>query len=90
MQLIQEKDQSYYLENGDKKAYILHPEKNGVLTIKTVFVNEELRGQGLASKTMHDLYDYCKRNNLKVIALCPYAVMWFKRNKDKRDILVEE
>ena len=36
------------------------------------------------------LYDYLKENNIKAIPTCPYAVTYFERYQEKRDVLVEE
>lgn len=84
-----EENEVYLLENNEKIAYILYPiYKDEVRVIKKVYVDPSLRGQGMASKIMNELYLHFKKNNIKTIATCPYAVTWFERNTDKQDILV--
>lgn len=80
---------SHYQDGEMRVGYILHKNDHGVLSINTVFVNDEFRNQGIASQMMHSFYDYIKENNIKVLPICPYAVTWFKRNKDKQDILID-
>ncbi|MBF0710497.1 MULTISPECIES: GNAT family N-acetyltransferase [unclassified Gemella] len=61
----------------EAKAYIMFP-KNilGTNTIIKVFVSEEYRGQGLASKMMEYLYQYAKENKIILDATCSYAKSW--------------
>ncbi|MFA5560832.1 MAG: GNAT family N-acetyltransferase [Acholeplasmataceae bacterium] len=62
-------------------------EKEGVANVNHTFVDPSLRGQGIASKLMHEIYNYAKENSFKLVATCPYAVVWFKKNPDKMDII---
>jgi uncharacterized protein len=43
-------------------------------------VSDELRGQGIASKLLETMVDYARKNQLKVVALCPYVLAQFKKN----------
>lgn len=83
-------DEMFLLDNdGNKVAFISYPTYQGeVKNIRKVFVDESLRGQGVAGKAMQALYDHFKANQIRTIATCPYAVAWFEKNKDKQDILV--
>lgn len=84
-------DEMYLLdEENNKIAFVKFPiYKDQTRNINKVFVDESLRGQGMASKAMHEVYNHFKLNNIKTIATCPYAVSWFEKNVDKQDILVE-
>lgn len=62
---------------------------DNIVNINHVFVATSLRGQGIASELMHKVYDEIKKRGLKVLPTCPYAIAWFKRNKDKQDILLD-
>jgi uncharacterized protein len=64
--------------------------KDNVVNVNHTFVDPELRGQGVASTLMHHVYDHAKKLGYKMVATCPYAVIWFKRNKDKNDIIDEQ
>ncbi|MFP4178205.1 MAG: GNAT family N-acetyltransferase [Acholeplasmataceae bacterium] len=63
--------------------------EDGVVNIDHTFVDPSLRGQGIASKLMHEVYRYVKEKGYEVVYTCPYATVWFKRNPDKTDIIAE-
>lgn len=58
------------------------------VNVDHVYVDESLRGQGVASELMLLAYKYIKERNLKIIAKCPYAIAWFKRNEQYQDIVI--
>lgn len=64
--------------------------KEGVVNVNHTYVDPSMRGQGVASLLMHEVYKHTKQLGYKVVATCPYAVVWFKRNKDYNDILDQE
>ncbi len=56
--------------------------KDGVYNIFHTFVDEKLRGQGIASKLVEKAVETIKRKNGKVEATCSYAKKWLEKNKD--------
>lgn len=89
MKFIREENEIYVLnDTGGKIVRATFPfiEKN-VVNIDHTFVATELRGQGIASKLMNEVYNYVKEKGYTAVASCPYAVAWFKKNKDKQDIV---
>lgn len=89
MKFIKETNEIYVLdENGNKIVRATFPfiEEN-VINVDHTFVTKELRGQGIASNLMNEVYNYAKEKGYTAVASCPYAVVWFKRNKDKQDII---
>ncbi|MBN2541013.1 MAG: N-acetyltransferase [Bacilli bacterium] len=58
------------------------------VNVDHVYVDASLRGQGVASELMLLAYNYIKEKNLKIIAKCPYAIAWFKRNEQYQDIVI--
>lgn len=89
MKFIREKNEIYVLnEDGKKIVRATFPFiKDNVINVDHTFVTKDLRGQGIASKLMNEVYDYAKEEGFTAVASCPYAVAWFKRNKDKQDIV---
>ena len=53
-----------------------------------VYVDQSLRGEGVASEIMLLAYKYIKSKGLKIIAKCPYAIVWFKRHEEYQDIVI--
>jgi hypothetical protein len=61
---------------------------SGHVVINHVFVDEDLRGEGVASHLMELAYSFLKEQNLLVKATCPYAVSWFAKHPEKQDIVM--
>ncbi len=70
-------------------AEILLPQRDEYrIDIKHVFVDESLRGQGIASHLMKLAYNFIKSQNKQIVAKCPYAITWFKKYPDFQDIVI--
>ena len=71
-------------ENGKMIAEVTIPNlDDNTIVIDHTFVDDSLRGQGIAAKLMLEVIDYAKSNNKKIKATCSYAVKWFDKNKNK-------
>ncbi len=92
MKFIHEKNQ-IFVEDEDGEVIVLATfpfiEEN-VINVDHTFVNPAFRGKGVASQLMHEVYNHAKEHNYTIVNTCPYAVAWFKRNKDKADVLNTE
>jgi predicted GNAT family acetyltransferase len=64
--------------------------KEGVVVVDHTYVDPSLRGQGVASNLMQEVYNHIKNQGLKAVATCPYAVVWFKRHPECKDIIAED
>lgn len=53
------------------------------IIIEHTFVDDSLRGQGIAAKLMLEVVKYAKSDNKKIKASCSYAVKWFEKNREK-------
>jgi uncharacterized protein len=70
-------------EDGNYLVHATFPMfEEGVVNIDHTFVDPSLRGQGVASVMMHDVMKYLKENHMKVVATCPYAVVWLKKHQE--------
>jgi predicted GNAT family acetyltransferase len=75
-------------EDGGVIAEITFPEmREGVVAIDHTFVDDSLRGQGIASELVQAAYDAIKADGMKAELICPYAVKWFADRPDKTDIV---
>lgn len=91
MEFITEKNRVYYAENGKTLAEITFPSvKDNVVEINHTFVDESLRGQGVAGKLIEAAYQEIKNSGRKAVPSCSYAVSWFEKNADKQDILLSQ
>ena len=71
-----------YLEDENQKviAEIEYEElENGIFNIYHTFVDEVLRGQGVASKLVEEAVKEIKEKSGKVQATCSYAKAWLEK-----------
>jgi predicted GNAT family acetyltransferase len=76
-------------ESGLLLAEVTFPARDDLrVDINHVYVDESLRGQGIASNLMLEAYNFIKSKNLKIVAKCPYAISWFKKHEEYQDIVI--
>lgn len=90
MNLKNEPNAIYLMDDGDDVvAEITFPDlRDGVVAINHTYVDDSLRGQGIADKLTGAAYDSIKEQNKKCVLVCPYAVKWFSEHPEKNDIVV--
>ena len=83
MNFIKEKDRIYLKDElGKVIAEITFEEiKTGVFNINHTFVDESLRGQGIASKLVEEAVKEIKSKNGVIVATCSYASKWLENHK---------
>jgi hypothetical protein len=91
MEFIYENHKIYVKDNEDKliveATFPLY--KKGVVNVDHTYVDPTLRGQGVASKLMHEVCKHAEKLGYKVVATCPYSVVWLKKHKEY-DYLVDQ
>lgn len=84
-----ENERIYAVDNDVLLAEINFPHRDANrVNITHVFVDQSLRGKGVASHLMELAYSFLKGKGLKIIAKCPYAIEWFKKHPDYQDIVI--
>lgn len=58
--------------------------------IDHTFVDDSLRGQGVASKLLYAVADELRAKNLKARLTCSYAIKWFKEHPEQCDLIFVE
>ena len=58
-----------------------------VVNLSHSFVDESVRGQGVASMLLVEAAVQIRKSGKKVIPTCSYAVKWFQKNPQYADIL---
>ncbi len=69
-------------KSGKVIAEITFPVKDGVATIDHTFVDEHLRGQGIAGMLMEAAVSKILADKLQIAATCSYAVGWLKEHTE--------
>lgn len=72
-----------YLKDNNKVVASISFEQidNDTYNINHTYVDESLRGQGIASTLVEKAVKEIKRRGKKVVASCSYAKKWLERNK---------
>jgi len=69
--------------NGNLVAEVTFPNVSAdVVTINHTFVDDSLRGQGIAGKLLEAVVDTLKTENKKAYSTCSYASTWFKKHPE--------
>ena len=80
---------SFFIEEGAKRfaemVYVMAGPKK--LIIEHTEVDESLKGQGIGVKLLEALVDFVRKEEIKVIPLCPFAKATFKKRSDLQDVL---
>ncbi len=89
-------DVQFKIENNGKGAFFVEEDGKRVaemvisisgsnLTVYHTEVSESLKGKGVSTQLLETMVKYVRDNNLKVIPLCPYVNVQFRRHGDKYD-----
>ena len=70
-------------EGGQRIAEMAVAISGGNIIVYHTEVSETLRGQGVAAKLLEQMVEYARKNQLKVVPLCPYVLAQFKRRTEQ-------
>ena len=87
MDFQKETGRIYAEKEGKLVAEITFPEEDGVAVIDHTFVDDSLRGQGVAGQLVRAAADQIRDQGKKARAVCTYAQAWFQRHPEERDLL---
>ena len=77
-------DARIYANDGNGKviAEINFPTRGNVATIEHTYVDDSLRGQGIAGQLMQMAVDKILADGNKMAATCSYAVAWLQKHPE--------
>jgi predicted GNAT family acetyltransferase len=83
-------DNQFYIGESPEEplAQIKFEIQEDVLTIFHTGVSDTLQGQGIGQLLVAHAVDYARKNQLKIIPVCPYAIRQFEKNPQYSDVLV--
>lgn len=83
MNFITETERIYSTDpNGKLLAEITFPLIDGTAIINHTFVDNSLRGMGIASEVMQLAVDKIIADGNRIMATCPYAVSWLEKHPE--------
>ena len=87
MKYIIEENRIYAVEGGNEVnggmpvAFVSFPQREGIFVINHTYVDERLRGQGIASELVRRAVEEIERRGGQYKATCSYAQLWLARNR---------
>jgi len=69
-------------KNGKEVAILEFKIHQDVYYIIRTYVDDSLRGQGVASKLMHALIELLEETGSKASCVCSYSVAWFEKHPE--------
>ena len=79
MEYITENNRIYAVEGGEEVGEVTFPERDGVYVINHTYVDDRLRGQGVASELVRRAVEEIERRGGQYKATCSYAQLWLAR-----------
>ncbi|WP_339864066.1 GNAT family N-acetyltransferase [uncultured Algoriphagus sp.] len=80
---------SFFIQEGAKRfaemVYVMAGAKK--MIIEHTEVDDSLQGQGIGLKLLKELVEYVRKEEIKVIPLCPFAKAMFQKKEELRDVL---
>lgn len=86
---VEEKNRIYCKnEEGEVVAEVTFPDLDeNTIEVNHTFVDDSLRGQGIAGQLLEAAAAKAKRESKKVIPSCSYAIKWFEKNDNYSEIV---
>ncbi|MDR1589903.1 MAG: N-acetyltransferase [Oscillospiraceae bacterium] len=83
-----EQNRIIYSEDGRKLAEVTFPDAgDGVVDVDHTFVDDELRGRGIAAELMERVASRLREDGKKARLSCSYARGWFEKHPEYSDII---
>lgn len=83
LKLNEKGEGAFYIPDGEEQlGEMVIGIKKDILTVYHTEVLEKAEGKGFAKKLLSAMVDYARKNSLKVIPLCPYVHLQFRRHPD--------
>ena len=81
MEYITYKNRIAAVVDGKEVGEVTFPQRDGVYVINHTYVDDRLRGQGVASELVRRAVEEIERRGGRVEATCSYAALWLARNR---------
>jgi len=74
---------------GGYEAEMTYVRNHNQMIIDHTGVPKQFEGRGIAAKLVVAGVEFARQNKRKIVPICPYVVVQFKRHKDWADVLAE-
>ncbi|MGC8936874.1 MAG: GNAT family N-acetyltransferase [Candidatus Methanomethylicaceae archaeon] len=69
------------------EAFLKFHVDKGKMYLDATYTPEEHRGKGVGTKMMEAAINYAKERKLSIVPICPFAVEYFKRHPEYKNVL---
>ena len=77
-----------YHSDSNLLAEVTFPDvDDNTVNINHTFVDDSLRGQGVAGQLMKAAADHLRSEGKKAVLTCSYAITWFEKHPEYQDLL---
>ncbi|MFB6355639.1 MAG: GNAT family N-acetyltransferase [bacterium] len=83
-------EKNFSIKLNDEYGYLWYSRKSGALSLDRLFVPPSRRNEGFAEDLTKAAFQYCQRQNLQVIPICPYIKNTFLENHPEYSSLIAE
>ena len=83
MEYITSKNRIAAVDNGEEVGEVTFPERDGVYVINHTYVDDRLRGQGIAGQLVRRAVEEIESRGGQITATCSYAQLWLARNRGR-------
>ena len=73
----------YIIEENEQLGEMIINKKDNALSVLHTEVLPKAEGRGLAKKMLESMVDYARENALKVVPLCSYVHLQFRRRPEQ-------
>ncbi|CRZ34081.1 hypothetical protein DFR55_11225 [Herbinix hemicellulosilytica] len=87
---IKKGNRCFYIGESEKKplAIITYvPTGENLITVDHTYVSDQLAGQGVGKRLLHELTEWARKENLKIIPQCSFVKAQMEKNKEYHDLL---
>jgi len=81
MEYNTERNRIVAVDNGEEVGEVTFPLRDGVYVINHTYVDDRLRGQGVAGELVRRAVEEIERRGGPYQATCSYAQLWLARNR---------
>lgn len=87
---INQGSKSFYVGDSEVKPLaemVFTSSDKDIVIIDHTFVSDELRGQNVGRQLLQKLVDWARKENKKIVPLCPFVKAEIMKNNEYADVL---